>query len=260
MQHSVFFYVPPVFSQAGQKDGCGLDLPPPATQTDTPALKKCKSRPPPLKSTGGSVDKWVSEWQISSVLVLYVLLRTRLEGNDTVTHCLCILCHLYHRCVLLPTCRFLLSLSLCLKSDVRHIFRGASSRAAWVQAGWRTALAQPAEPGHVSPGNTRQLPKEKKLHRCVGLWSSQLCVHFPVVLQMSVNMFIVYLRSWLRAQRRFTNPRLFTFYFLRNAVLSLYTFMVSAPLSEKLFFWLFGVFCLSSVRLCYDMYLKSCSV
>lgn len=43
--------------QAGQKEVCGLDLPPPPTQTDTPTLKKNKSRPPPLKSTTGSVDK-----------------------------------------------------------------------------------------------------------------------------------------------------------------------------------------------------------
>ncbi|KAG7325711.1 hypothetical protein KOW79_010636 [Hemibagrus wyckioides] len=47
--------------ETGQKEVCGLDLPPPPpTQSDTPALKK-KSRPPPLKSTTGSVDKVLSE-------------------------------------------------------------------------------------------------------------------------------------------------------------------------------------------------------
>ncbi|XP_060760822.1 protein capicua homolog isoform X4 [Neoarius graeffei] len=43
--------------KAGQKE---VDLPPPPMQTDTPALKKNKSRPPPLKSTTGSVDKVMS--------------------------------------------------------------------------------------------------------------------------------------------------------------------------------------------------------
>ncbi|XP_060760821.1 protein capicua homolog isoform X3 [Neoarius graeffei] len=43
--------------EAGQKE---VDLPPPPMQTDTPALKKNKSRPPPLKSTTGSVDKVMS--------------------------------------------------------------------------------------------------------------------------------------------------------------------------------------------------------
>ncbi|XP_053540057.1 protein capicua homolog isoform X2 [Ictalurus punctatus] len=47
--------------EAGQKEVCGLDLPPPPTQTDTPTLKKNKSRPPPLKSTTGSVDKVMSD-------------------------------------------------------------------------------------------------------------------------------------------------------------------------------------------------------
>lgn len=54
--HLSFFFL--LFSsQAGQKEVFGLDLPPPPTQSDTPALKKNKSRPPPLKSTTGSVDK-----------------------------------------------------------------------------------------------------------------------------------------------------------------------------------------------------------
>ncbi|KAM9434388.1 protein capicua homolog isoform 2-T2 [Clarias gariepinus] len=47
--------------EAGQKDVCGLDLPPPPTQTDTPTPRKNKTRPPPLKSTTGSVDKVMSD-------------------------------------------------------------------------------------------------------------------------------------------------------------------------------------------------------
>ncbi|KAK2864441.1 hypothetical protein Q7C36_003595 [Tachysurus vachellii] len=47
--------------EAGQKEVFGLDLPPPPMQSDTPALKKNKCRPPPLKSTTGSVDKVLSD-------------------------------------------------------------------------------------------------------------------------------------------------------------------------------------------------------
>lgn len=59
--------------QASQKEVCGLDLPPPQKQTDTPALKKNKSRPPPLKNTTGSMDKWVAEQRINTGLCYIIL-------------------------------------------------------------------------------------------------------------------------------------------------------------------------------------------
>ncbi|KAI5629741.1 protein capicua-like isoform X1, partial [Silurus asotus] len=46
---------------SSKKEVCAVDLPPPPMQTDTPALKKNKSRPPPLKSSTSSVEKVMSD-------------------------------------------------------------------------------------------------------------------------------------------------------------------------------------------------------
>lgn len=132
-----------------------LNLPPPQTDKDGPAPKKVKARPPPLKKTFDSVDKWVKTF-------VYLLCKAVeiMDGQCVYT--------VYFVCVCM----------LVWQGAVWGVFWGALCRAARVSAWGGFAFTHLAESGHFTPRHSGQLSaQEEELYR----FHSHL-MHFMILL------------------------------------------------------------------------------